>query len=102
VALALRATEAVRALLRSLASDSHGAVVYNALAERITLIRHDPGNRLARGVERQMEPSGVLARASLVFIPDTEQTWVIVWTAVADDEGEAIALHHIEPLGERP
>jgi hypothetical protein len=97
MAFALRATEEVKALLRRLAgAEERGA--YEALAERITLIRHDPTNRLARGTERQMQPSGLLARASVVFVASPHQTWVIVWTVRADDEGDAIVLHHIEQL----
>jgi hypothetical protein len=98
MALGLRATEAVKAKLRSLAEDAGRRPVYEALSERITLIRTDPGHRLARGVERQMQPSGVLARASVVHVSDLDETWVLVWTAVVDADGEAAALHHVEQL----
>ncbi len=96
MALALRATEAVKQLLRSLRADPVQELVYAALEERITVIRTDPGSRLARGVERQMQPSGILARATVVDVRDRDERWVIVWTAVADEEGEAVQLRHIE------
>ena len=100
MALTLRATDAVKSLLRALAADEARRAVYDALAERITLIRHDPANRLARGVERQMQPSGIMARASVVFVAEAHESWAVVWTAVADESGEAISLHHIEQLAD--
>jgi hypothetical protein len=98
MALALQASEAVKTLLRDLAGDKSRRYIYDALSERITLIRHDPGDRLARGVERQMQPGGIIARASVIHIDDSQEKWVLVWTAVAKDDGEAISLHHIEQL----
>jgi len=98
VALALRATQAVKSLLRAFAADKDRRAVYEALAERITLIRHDPADRVARGIERQMQPSGIMARASVVFVAAVHESWAIVWTAVADEQGEAISLHRIEQL----
>ena len=96
----MRATDAVKKLLRSLAADPSREALYAALAERITLIRTDPASRLARGVERQMQPSGTLARASVVYVSEFNETWVVVWTAVVDDEGEAVELRHIDELKE--
>ena len=100
MAFALRASASVRAVLRSLRDDPDRADVWQAVSERIALIRTDPAAPRARGVERQMQPSGVLARATSVAVPDSNEMWIVVWHLAHDDSGDAIELVRVERWSE--
>lgn len=95
MAFALRATAAVRDLLAQLRADPAATELWQALSARITLIRTEPTSPRARGVERQMQPSGILARASVVPIIGTDDTWIVVWHLVSNDDGDAIELVYV-------
>jgi hypothetical protein len=90
----LRATEAVKKTLRQLRDGDDTSELWTAIQKRVALIRTEPASPLARGVERQMQPSGILARASMIYVDG--DAWALVW--YVDDD--AIHLVHLERLAE--
>jgi hypothetical protein len=89
--LPVRATTQVTGQMRLLQADD--ADTFEAVRERIRLIRSEPSHPRALGVACKV-PGGPLGRASTIQRPTCR--WILVWGI--DDDG--VALVHLERIAD--
>lgn len=78
--LKLKAPFEVRALLRDLRDNADCAADFQALSERITALRHDPGSPGLRGKAYRVQGDETV-RVSLVHVSEpAPHTWLIAWS----------------------